>query len=463
MHVRALHVHQKISKNLFSFGIAFKSSASARSASALSVAGRSSPMSAHGTRRTSWASKALHASSTTRALRSPHRKSKERASIEPRDESGVSVEVEEVPQALQRARAASVNAPQRQAANESGAAAAGVDRALVNALGLTRHALPCSLAPTAAPPVELPTAAEENNRVRDPDGLSDAYDDDVARKLTRGVTDFVGNVVGQFTPRPSPTPDVKAPVAYFQPTPPTTTPEDTLTAVAPAEVAMSWLQRQEVGNAAATVERQVRMARAATKAVKRFHSPAGDPSMGFESSQFGLMSGLSGAPLAAPPTSWRPRHPVGKPRILVVRQVEVLQISKIKDVEQEFLAQVFVQLVFPGGATDPDLRAPGAAFPIVDGRPTFLPPAGWYLHPSSHSCTSHTSLAVLVFTGRGCWPSRLHTLCFTPSSVTPRVSNLFAWPRAPSSSYRPWCHVAGTSPSSTSITPYPGARSRRLS
>lgn len=75
----------------------------------------------------------------------------------------------------------------------------------------------------------------------------------------------------------------------------------------------------------------------------------------------------------------KPKRKVPLERVLVVQLVEVMQITDISIIEQSFSATFYIELRFNGGALDEDLSKDGDAFPIVDGRPTFLPPAGWYL------------------------------------------------------------------------------------
>lgn len=67
-------------------------------------------------------------------------------------------------------------------------------------------------------------------------------------------------------------------------------------------------------------------------------------------------------------------------RVMVVQLVEVTQITNISILESRFTAQFYIELRIDGGALDPDLSAPGDAFPLdANGKPTFLPPAGWYV------------------------------------------------------------------------------------
>ena len=73
-------------------------------------------------------------------------------------------------------------------------------------------------------------------------------------------------------------------------------------------------------------------------------------------------------------------HQPHKPRTLVLKTAKILKISNIEVLEQKFTAEVYLQFKFPGGANDAELSAPGNSFPFgEDGKPTFLPPAGWYL------------------------------------------------------------------------------------
>jgi len=67
-------------------------------------------------------------------------------------------------------------------------------------------------------------------------------------------------------------------------------------------------------------------------------------------------------------------------RTLRVQTVDILQVSAIDDVSQRFSAQILAQFRIDGGALDAALTAGGKGFPMgADGKPTFLPPAGWYL------------------------------------------------------------------------------------
>lgn len=68
------------------------------------------------------------------------------------------------------------------------------------------------------------------------------------------------------------------------------------------------------------------------------------------------------------------------PLNLVLEMADVLVISRVDCVEQKFACQVLMMFRIKGGALDEFLRAPGSEFPMgPDGKPTFKPPAGWYL------------------------------------------------------------------------------------
>ena len=81
----------------------------------------------------------------------------------------------------------------------------------------------------------------------------------------------------------------------------------------------------------------------------------------------------------APPKRVMPRPLL---RTLVARLVEVNRLWDIDIISQRFKAEIMLQLVFEGGAKDPDLAkldAPG--FPLDGfGRPTFRPSAAWYMN-----------------------------------------------------------------------------------
>ena len=70
-------------------------------------------------------------------------------------------------------------------------------------------------------------------------------------------------------------------------------------------------------------------------------------------------------------------------RRLELRQFEVLKLSDLDQIKNCFHAQIFTEWCFPGGALPEEadgLNAGGSDFPMgADGRPTFRPPAGWYL------------------------------------------------------------------------------------
>lgn len=67
-------------------------------------------------------------------------------------------------------------------------------------------------------------------------------------------------------------------------------------------------------------------------------------------------------------------------RVLDIRRVELVKISAIDPVAQTFETQVTLEGIFPGGALDAALSAPGSVFPMdAHGAPTFRPSAGWFL------------------------------------------------------------------------------------
>jgi len=68
-------------------------------------------------------------------------------------------------------------------------------------------------------------------------------------------------------------------------------------------------------------------------------------------------------------------------RTLELRRVEIHQINNIDAPTQTFHARYYIVLAFPGGARDPELSVDSSEFPKdpVTGKPTFKPPARWYL------------------------------------------------------------------------------------
>ena len=69
-------------------------------------------------------------------------------------------------------------------------------------------------------------------------------------------------------------------------------------------------------------------------------------------------------------------------KTLEVRHIEVLKLSNFNQVAHTFQAQFFSTWAFLGGALPDEadgLNADGDEFPIVDGKPTFRPPAGWFI------------------------------------------------------------------------------------
>jgi hypothetical protein len=80
------------------------------------------------------------------------------------------------------------------------------------------------------------------------------------------------------------------------------------------------------------------------------------------------------------------RNPSGRRLVtLRLRRVDLLSLTEIDQLRQVFTAQLYVTFCIPGGAEDPclcsELHKEKPAFPIgPDGKPTFRPPAGWYLN-----------------------------------------------------------------------------------
>lgn len=69
-----------------------------------------------------------------------------------------------------------------------------------------------------------------------------------------------------------------------------------------------------------------------------------------------------------------------KPLRMVLQRVEVHSIDGINVHDQTFQARLYIVIVLPGAARDPDLRKDSAEFPIDEhGNPTFKPAAKWYL------------------------------------------------------------------------------------
>ena len=66
-------------------------------------------------------------------------------------------------------------------------------------------------------------------------------------------------------------------------------------------------------------------------------------------------------------------------RGFVVAKAEVHKLSKIDLATNTFKATLFIQFVGPGARKDEDFAKSEIVFPIVDGKPTFCPSAGWYV------------------------------------------------------------------------------------
>ena len=64
-------------------------------------------------------------------------------------------------------------------------------------------------------------------------------------------------------------------------------------------------------------------------------------------------------------------------RVFEIKLVELTSLTDISVINQEFKAQFYIEFRVVGGAIDPDFSKDGNAFPIVDGKPTFRPPAGY--------------------------------------------------------------------------------------
>lgn len=60
-------------------------------------------------------------------------------------------------------------------------------------------------------------------------------------------------------------------------------------------------------------------------------------------------------------------------------KVDLMKLHKLDIHQQCFAAQIWVEWVVRGGASDPDLSAKGSVFPIVDGKPTFKPSLDWFM------------------------------------------------------------------------------------
>lgn len=104
---------------------------------------------------------------------------------------------------------------------------------------------------------------------------------------------------------------------------------------------------------------------------------------------FGLVRGILLPPVLTMQPSARAEPPPPPPLkpILELRHFDVLQLNELDSVRQTFKATIFIQFSITGGAKveglntrqeyDPNGRV---KFPIdEDGRPTFRPPAAWYL------------------------------------------------------------------------------------
>ena len=74
-------------------------------------------------------------------------------------------------------------------------------------------------------------------------------------------------------------------------------------------------------------------------------------------------------------------EPAALERVIEIVTVEILQISSIDLVAENFHGQLFVEFRFPGGASDAALSSKSPDFPIgPDGKPTFRPSAIWYVN-----------------------------------------------------------------------------------
>ena len=77
-------------------------------------------------------------------------------------------------------------------------------------------------------------------------------------------------------------------------------------------------------------------------------------------------------------------------RTFELRRAEFVQLFAIDCVEQSFKAQIYIELVLRDGALDDSLAASGDQFPLDDaGKPTFRPPALWYLKQLDFNNASH--------------------------------------------------------------------------
>lgn len=113
-----------------------------------------------------------------------------------------------------------------------------------------------------------------------------------------------------------------------------------------------------------------------------------------------------------------------QPRLLELRQFDLVKLTHVDVLEQMFRVQFFCLFAFPGGAKDEDLmrldKNPDGSYKFAmgeDNKPTWLPSAGWFcdqldvrVHPlpASDPCSPPR-------------PSRVHLLSARPRSRLSRA------------------------------------------
>ena len=86
-------------------------------------------------------------------------------------------------------------------------------------------------------------------------------------------------------------------------------------------------------------------------------------------------------------------HPT--PLLMELELVDIMQVSELNVHAQAWSGHIFLALRIPGGARNADLNQPAEnkAFPLDEqGRPTFRPPAGWYLDQIEASNAVHCEI-----------------------------------------------------------------------